>query len=84
MIRVHFEITPSVCCVQVYGAKILFDALGEPMRQIAENAGRHGNFVVHKCENKEFGYGFNAMTLTYQVPTPSSHLLRFKTKSLTC
>lgn len=35
--------------------------------QIAENAGKHGNFVVSKCEDREFGYGFNADTLTYGV-----------------
>lgn len=50
---------------EVFGADILFDALAEPMRQIAENAGKHGNFVVSKCVDKEFGYGFNAQTLSY-------------------
>ena len=28
-------------------------------------AGKHGNFVVSKCVDKEFGFGFNAQTLTY-------------------
>lgn len=52
---------------EVFGADILFDALSEPMRQIADNAGKNGNFVVSKCVDKEFGFGFNADTLTYGV-----------------
>ncbi|GAB5031781.1 molecular chaperone [Nannochloropsis oceanica] len=51
---------------EVFGADILFDALSEPMRQIAENAGKHGNFIVSKCVDREFGYGFNAATLTFE------------------
>ncbi|EKU21878.1 chaperonin [Nannochloropsis gaditana CCMP526] len=51
---------------EIFGADILFEALSEPMRQIAENAGKHGNFVVSKCLDKEFGWGFNAASLTYE------------------
>ena len=51
---------------EVFGADILFEALSEPMRQIAENAGKHGNFIVSKCVDREFGYGFNAATLTFE------------------
>jgi len=51
---------------EVFGADILFEALSEPMRQIAENAGKHGNFIVSKCVDREFGWGFNAATLTFE------------------
>lgn len=47
------------------GAKILFDALAEPMKQIAHNCGKNGNYIVSKVEGKEFGFGYNALTLSF-------------------
>ena len=35
-------------------------------RQIAENAGLDGEVVVQKCLGKDFGFGYNAATDTYE------------------
>ena len=48
------------------GAKIVINALREPLRQIVKNAGLEGSVVVDKVENSgKVGYGFNAQTETY-------------------
>ena len=48
------------------GAKIVINALREPLRQIVKNAGLEGSVVVDKIENSgKVGYGFNAQTETY-------------------
>ena len=44
------------------GIKIVVRALGEPIRQIAENAGYEGSVIVDKLKNVELGTGFNAAT----------------------
>lgn len=47
------------------GAKVLFEALAEPLKQIAHNCGKNGNYILSKVEGKEFGFGYNAQTLSF-------------------
>jgi chaperonin GroEL len=44
------------------GANIVFRALEEPLRQIAENAGLEGSVVVNDVRKAKKGYGLNAAT----------------------
>jgi chaperonin GroEL len=44
------------------GIKIVMRAIGEPMRQIANNAGFEGSVIVEKAKAGEDDYGFNATT----------------------
>lgn len=49
------------------GAAIVLKALEEPVRQIAANAGLEGSVIVEKVMDKNtVGYGFNALTNTYE------------------
>jgi chaperonin GroEL (HSP60 family) len=49
------------------GVQILFRALEEPIRQIAQNAGAEGSIVVEKVRgNKNANYGYNAATDEYE------------------
>ncbi len=47
------------------GINIIKRALEEPIRQIAENAGREGSIVVEKVRNSEPGIGFDANSMKY-------------------
>ncbi len=44
------------------GAKIVFRALEEPLRQISENAGLEGSVVVNDVRKAKKGHGLNAAT----------------------
>lgn len=44
------------------GINIVKRALGEPVRQIAENAGLEGSVIVEKLKEQKPGVGFNAAT----------------------
>jgi chaperonin GroEL len=44
------------------GARIVYRALEEPLRQIAENAGLEGSVVVNDVRKAKKGYGLNAAT----------------------
>ena len=44
------------------GAKIVYRALEEPLRQISENAGLEGSVVVNDVRKAKKGYGLNAAT----------------------
>jgi len=48
------------------GVEILKRALGEPLRQIAENAGYEGSVVYRKILEGKGDYGFNAETEKYE------------------
>ena len=48
------------------GAAIVRRALEEPLRQIAENAGREGSVVVERIKHEKKGIGFNALTEDYE------------------
>jgi len=48
------------------GVKLLKRALGEPLRQIAVNAGAEGSVVFNEVVNGKDDYGFNADTLKYE------------------
>jgi len=45
---------------------ILFRAITAPIMQIAENAGSEGAIVLERVMDKEFGYGWNAATDSYE------------------
>jgi len=48
------------------GVAIVYRALEEPLRQIANNAGFEGSIVVEKVRNGGRGVGFNALTEAYE------------------
>ncbi len=48
------------------GARIIYRALEEPIRQIAENAGADGSIVVDKVRAQSDSIGFNALTGGYE------------------
>jgi chaperonin GroEL len=48
------------------GARIVYRALEEPIRQIAENAGADGSLVVDKVRSQSGAIGFNALTGEYE------------------
>ena len=50
---------------QAFGVRIIRDAIEEPMRAIAENAGIDGSIVVHKVKAGQGAFGFNAQTEVY-------------------
>jgi chaperonin GroEL len=47
------------------GRKIVIRAMEEPLRQIADNAGREGSVVVEKVKTLEPGHGYDAMKGEY-------------------
>jgi len=47
------------------GIKIVRRALEEPLRQIAENAGKEGAVIVEEVNSKKGSYGYNAATEEY-------------------
>jgi chaperonin GroEL len=47
------------------GAAIVRRALEEPLRQIANNAGKEGSIVVERVKSLPKGHGFNALTEEY-------------------
>ena len=51
---------------QQYGVDIVVNALTEPLRTIANNAGVDGAIVVDRVEHAEGSYGYNAATGTYE------------------
>lgn len=50
---------------QRVGAQIIHRAIEEPLRQIAENAGKEGSIVVNKVKEKTGNHGYNAQTDVY-------------------
>ena len=50
---------------QATGAKILYRAIEEPLRQIAANAGWDGSVVVNAVREGKGSFGFDASTETY-------------------
>jgi chaperonin GroEL len=48
------------------GARIVYRALEEPIRQIAENAGADGSIVVNNVRSQSGSTGFNALTGEYE------------------
>jgi len=51
---------------QTTGIKIIKNALTEPLKQIAYNAGLEGAVILNKVLEGEGDYGFNAATETYE------------------
>ncbi len=56
------KVTPE----EKVGVDILLKALEEPLKQIAENAGRDGAVVVDEVKKNEGNYGYNGETDTYE------------------
>jgi chaperonin GroEL len=50
---------------EAVGLGILRRALEAPLRQIADNAGAHGEVVVEKVKGLESGHGFDALKGEY-------------------
>jgi chaperonin GroEL len=50
---------------QRVGVRIIRRAIEEPMRQIAENAGKEGSIVVNAVREGTDGFGYNAATDQY-------------------
>ncbi len=48
------------------GAKIVYRALEEPIRQIASNAGADGSIVVNNVRGQSGAFGYNALTGEYE------------------
>ncbi len=48
------------------GAEIIFKAVEDPMRQIANNAGVEGSVIVEKAKVEKKGIGFNASTMIWE------------------
>lgn len=48
------------------GVEILKRALEEPLRKIAENAGKEGSVIVEEVKKHKGNYGFNAQTLAFE------------------
>jgi len=48
-----------------FGIEIIRDAIQEPLRAIASNAGLDGSIVVHKVREGTGAFGFDAQTETY-------------------
>ena len=51
---------------QKLGVKVVMRAIEEPLRQIANNAGREGSVVIDKVKNGKGPFGYNAETDTYE------------------
>ncbi len=58
--------TVSVDGDERIGIDILRRALEEPLRMIAENAGKDGSVVAERVKNSEAGFGYNAATDVYE------------------
>jgi chaperonin GroEL len=50
---------------EAYGITILRKALEEPIRQIAQNAGKDGSVIFEKVSTSKKGIGYNALTGEY-------------------
>lgn len=46
------------------GAKVVFEALKEPFKQLMTNAGEDGGYRLRQVQNSKQGYGFNVMNMT--------------------
>jgi chaperonin GroEL len=51
---------------QAHGKKLIVRALEEPIRQIANNAGREGSVIVEHVKEMKNAMGFNAETEEYE------------------
>src|SRR5262249_41688314 len=58
--------TPKVRGEQSFGVDIVKQALAEPLRKIAQNAGLEGAVVVDKVRAGQGAFGLNARTETYE------------------
>lgn len=63
--RALFDQTPNGQD-EALAVDVIVEAMSEPIRQIATNAGLLGEFVLKSVENQPWGYGLNARTLEYE------------------
>ncbi len=66
----YVDAIPSLDTLQLegeekVGLQILRRALEEPMRQIAENAGKDGAVIIERVKGLDKGFGYNAATEEY-------------------
>ncbi len=60
------EMVKSMTGCEKAGAEIIIEAISEPLRQIAKNAGSEGSIIVQKVmESGDNNFGWNALTDTY-------------------
>ncbi|MCH7828607.1 chaperonin GroEL [Patescibacteria group bacterium] len=64
--NVRPDITNPEETEEILAFKILGRAMEEPIRQIAENAGKDGSVVVAEVAKNEGAFGYNAKTDTYE------------------
>ena len=64
--RATFDLSTENGREEAQAVDILIEAMSEPCRMIASNAGEMGEMVLRNCMGKEWGYGFNAKTLVYE------------------
>ncbi len=69
----YINALPAVQCLmdtldgdEKTGAQIVLNALEEPVRQIAHNAGVEGSVIVNKIKDSKEGVGYNALTGKYE------------------
>jgi chaperonin GroEL len=60
------KLIPTLTGDEEYGAQILHRAIEEPLRQIAQNAGRMGSTVVDEVRENKGSFGYNARTDTFE------------------
>lgn len=65
-IKDQVSATESETDDEATGVKIVVRALEEPIRQIAENAGKEGSVVINEVLNAQAGTGYNAATDQYE------------------
>lgn len=65
-IKQEVEATETETDDEATGVKIVARALEEPIRQIAQNAGKEGSVVVNEVLNAKKGTGYNAATDKYE------------------
>ena len=64
--RALFDLSTAQGSEESLAVDIILEAMSEPLRQIASNAGELGEMVLRDVKNQAWGYGFNAKTLEYE------------------
>jgi chaperonin GroEL len=60
------EVADKLVGDEKIGAEIVIKSVGDPMKQIADNAGFEGSVIVEKAKTEKPGVGFNAATLVWE------------------
>lgn len=65
LVRAAQALKNKINLEKVWGAKVVYNGLLAPLRQIAKNAGYDDGVVLDKVLNQEGDYGFNALDGSY-------------------